>query len=221
MSLQTFKKQYSIGDVAFAKDCCNYVTIEFPPNTQLVDQFLSESNLDGFVGKTIYSSKNEFVSCANCLLDNEPASIDELIDAAQTFKNISHLTNQDTKVSILADSGKVEIPVDDDNSCKRLIELHFVKRDHTDFTSYQYRSCITKAKEFVKNHDNIKFEIGFLNRWLSDTLIITLSHTDFLQVKSNNLTTDIIQSINLIKGIIFAKVIDRVQWLQLVNKENE
>lgn len=222
MNLQTFKREYNIGNVAFSNDCCNYVTIEFPPNTQLVDQFLSESNLDGFVGKTTYYNKNEFISHANCLLDNhEPTNVDALINAAQTFKNISHLTNQDTKVSVLADSGKVEVPIDDENSCKRLIELHFVKRDHTDFTVSQYRSCMNKAKEFVKNHESISFEIGFMNRWLSDTLIITLSHTDFIKVKSNNLASDIIQSINLIKGIIFAKVIDRVQWLQLANKENE
>lgn len=222
MNLQQFKREHCIGNVAFVKDCCNYVSIEFPENTQLVDQFLSESNLEGFTGKTVYYSKNEFRSCANCLLDiREPSEIDDLIEVAQTFKNISHLTDQNTKVSVLADSGKVEVPVDDDNSCKRIIELHFVKRDHSDFTTSQYRTCVSKIKDFLKKHEDVSFKIGFADRWLSDNLVVTLSHTNFIQVKSNNLTSDIIQSINLIKGIIFAKVIDRICWLQLANKENE
>ena len=222
MNLQQFKREHSIGNVAFVNNCCNYVSIEFPQNTQLVDQFLSESNLEGFTGKTVYYSKNEFSSCANCLLDiREPSEIDDLIEVAQTFKNISHLTDQNTKVSVLADSGKVEVPVDDDNSCKRIIELHFVKRDHSDFTTSQYRTCVSKIKDFLKKHEDVSFKIGFADRWLSDNLVVTLSHTNFIQVKSNNLTSDIIQSINLIKGIIFAKVIDRICWLQLANKENE
>lgn len=216
--LKAFRAKNAIADVTLNNNCNNHAVIVFPLDIQAVDQFLSDSNLDGFVTKTIFSSTNHFQSQATSFLalqQGKDPTIDELTDAAQTFKNISCLSDYDTHIRILSESGKINIPTDQVEKCQRIIEIHFVKRDRKDFKVGQYQSCVSRVNEMTKRYPYISITVGFLGRWLSDTIIVTMTGPITTTEKYTNISTDMIQMINLVKGVIFAKMIDNTCWLSL------
>jgi hypothetical protein len=207
-----------IPEVQFQPTCASYVIIIFPQDLQIVDRFLADSNLGGlqsverFTGYTIYTDKNHYRSYATSLLVSG-RTINDLIDAAHTFKNISHLTHKNTQVQILSDSDKIQC--NHRSLLVRKIELYFVKRDRRDFRPSDYKTCSVKTTGFLKRYPDLTFTIGFVGRWLGDTVLITIQGPFELPIKYNNLCADLIQVVNLIKGIIFQKIMDRTCWLHL------
>lgn len=218
--LKTFRTQNGIPEVKFKGRCTNYASIVFPPDMQIVDRFLAESNLDGFIGQTIYTSRNHYRSYATSLLTTSVGmpSINDLTDAAQTFKNISHLTEENTQVQILSDSDRIVIPPQAGgwSNVRRHVDIYFVRRDRNNFRSSDHKSVISKVSDFLKRYPDLNYEVGYVGRWLGDTMLVSLTGPEELKEgKYTNLSTDLIQVVNLIKGIIFQKVVDRTCWIHL------
>lgn len=224
-SLRAFRCRNNIPEVKFQDGCTSYADIIFPENVQVVDRFLADSNLDGFSNCTIYTGKNHFQSHAVSLLATEQGmpTINDLTDAAQTFVNISHVSHSDTQVKILSDSNKLNIDAVNATVVRRSIDLYFIRRDRADFKIGDFRNCRTKINDFMKRYPDLQYTIGYLDRWLSGTMIINITGPLSLSgnVKYTNLTTDVIQVVNLIKGFIFKKVMDRTCWLHLPPFEPE
>lgn len=210
--LKEFRTQHHIPNVTFNSDCVNTVQIRFPLNMQTVNKFLADSNLDGFTCTTLYQDKHQFQSYAYSLLDRG-TTINDLTDAAQTFKNISHLTDANTEVLMLAGNTGINILEEDSKLCTRHVSIHFVKRDRTCFKASQYESCKAKVQDFVKRHNGLEIKICFLNKWLSDEMVITIQGPVTSNYKIIN--HDLVHHINLIKGIIFVKSMDNVLWLHI------
>jgi hypothetical protein len=209
-----FRKVNNIPEVQFKHDCSHTVFIAFPKNMLLVHQFLTECNVDGFNSISIYWDTNNFQSYAYSLLGKN-ACINDLTDAAYTFLNISNLTHEDTYVQLLSDSNKIIIP--DTDQCKRHIWIYFVKRDLSKFTSSQFATCVKKINEFFKRLKNsqIQVQIGSPDQWLSDKLLICIEGPALCDERYDNISSDLINFINLVKGVIFAKIEDRVSWIHL------
>jgi len=220
-TLREYRQRNGIPEIQFLPNCASYANIVFPIDMQLADRFLADSNLDGFITQTIYTDRNHYQSYAVSLLTSASASqpsIDDLTDAAQTFKNISHLTHEATQVQILSDSTKISFPSPDPTvQAKRYIEFYFVCRDRTDFRSSDFKTCNARITEFLKRFPALEYKVGFVGRWLSDTMVLQVTgpYNDIGIGKYNNVVTDLIRVVNLVKGIIFQKVIDRTIWLQL------
>lgn len=214
--LRDFRKTNGIPEVAFQPDCANYAIIEFPQDVQVVNRFLADSNLDGFTNHTIYYDRNHYQSFATSLLvpQSGKPSINDITDAAQTFKNIASLTEYETTVSILSDSTKIT-GVKNNEKVKHHTDIYFVKRDRKAFTRGDYRSCSSKIYSFLSRYPDIKCRIGFSERWLSDTMVVTLIGPENGDTKYINFNADLIQMVNLVKGVIFQKVVDRACWLCL------
>jgi len=228
-TLKEYRRQHGIPDVQFLPNCTSYANIIFPLDVQLVDRFLADSNLEGFTARTIYTDRNHFQSYAMSLLastaTDQPLSIDDLTDAALTFKNISHLTHEKTQIQILFDSTKITFPDCSSGSpvvheAKRCIEIYFVCRDRMNFHSSDFKTCNAKITEFLKRFPKLEYKVGFVGRWLGDTMVIQItgpyqSARDDIAGKYNNVITDLIRVVNLVKGVIFQKVIDRMIWIHL------
>lgn len=214
--LREFRKSHGIPEVEFKPGCSNYAIIQFPRDVQIVNRFLADSNLDGFTNHTIYYDRNHYQSFATSILvpySGKP-SINDITDAAQTFKNISSLTECETVVNVLSDSSKIIISETEPNA-EHHTDIYFVKRDRKTFTSSELRNCSNKIYGFLKRYPNINCKIGCSERWLSDTMVVTLTSSENKDINYSNLNTDLIQVVNLIKGIIFQKVADRISWLHL------
>lgn len=219
-ALREYRRQNNIPEVQLLPGCNSYATIVFPQDVQIVDRFLADCNLDGmsgvslFTGCTIYIDKNHYRSYASALI-TAGNSIDDLTDTAQTFKNISHLTHKDTQVQILADSSKIQCP--EGSGIERKLEFYFVKRDRNNFTLSDYKTCSGKITDFLRRFPDLTVSIGFVGRWLGDTMLVTLSGTSQAggKIKYTNISTDLIQTVNLVKGVIFQKIVDRTCWLHL------
>lgn len=219
-TLKEYRRQNGIPEIQFLPHCASYANIVFPINMQLADRFLADSNLDGFITQTIYTDRNHYQSYAVSLLvsANHQPSIDDLTDAAQTFKNISHLTHEATQVQILSDSTKISFPVPDPTvQANRYIEFYFVCRDRTDFRNSDFKICNARITEFLKRFPALNYKVGFVGRWLSDTMVLQVTGpcNDAGIGKYINIVTDLIRVVNLVKGVIFQKVIDRTIWIQL------
>lgn len=222
-TLKEYRRKNGIPEIQFLPHCASYASIIFPIDMQLADRFLADSNLDGFITQTIYTDRNHYQTYAVSLLTsvsaNQP-SIDDLTDAAQTFKNISHLTHEATQVQILSDSTKISFLPDPDSDptvqAKRYIEFYFVCRDRTDFRNSDFKTCNARITEFLKRFPALEYKVGFVGRWLSDTMVLQVTGpcNDGIG-KYINIVTDLIRVVNLVKGVIFQKVIDRTIWIQL------
>jgi hypothetical protein len=215
--LKEFRKEHNIPDVTFGLHCTNTARIVFPWNMQLVNKFLADSNLDGFTSKTLYQGKNQFQSYAYSLLGSG-TSINDLTDAAQTFKNISHLTDKDTQVLMLADSTGIEIPDNMSALCKRHIEIHFVKRDRSTFKQAQFDIVLSKVRDFKKRQcsKDLTITVNCLEKWLSDEIVVVVEgNCDGNFETFETLNRELVHHVNLIKGVIFAKLIDLTAWLHL------
>jgi hypothetical protein len=217
--LREYRRQHRIPEVQFLDGCSNYAIIIFPADVQIVDRFLADSNLEGFRNFTLWTGKNHFQSYATSLLaaTDEGVTINDLTDAAQTFKNISHLTHRETQVQILADSSKIVVPDLPGSTPRRHIEFYFVRRDRSRFRQSDFKSCTAKINEFIGSQpgSELTSAVGFVNRWLSDTMVIRLVGPATEDLKYDNLSTDLIQVINLTKGVIFQKIVDRTCWIHL------
>jgi len=229
VALKNYRETHGATPMEFMDGCSNMVSIVFPPNVHLADQFLAESNLDGFQNRVFYTGPDQFESCTSTILDcprEVKSSLDDLTEAAQTYYNLSKLISSNTNtnagaasVEILADSTRLESK--SSVGWERRIEIHFVKRDRTSFTKDQYGSVMKKVGIFQKKYSGVTFKVGFLSRWLGEILVIQVQTTQSMQQEqeqeqhSAHRTADLIQSINLIKGIIFARRTDYVCWMRI------
>lgn len=219
MQVGTYKKEHNIPEVALEDGSIHTAMIVFPSNMQLVDKFLAESNLEGFTDRVYYQGKHHFRSYATALFVNK--TVDEIIDTARTYKHISHLTQTDTMVWILSTNNKMTIPEDQQDLCTRRSEICFVRRDRCKFTESQYRQAHNKVRDYLKRlkNDKIQFAVSFIGSWLSNELVITLEAPMDVDVKP--LYRELIHQVNLIKGFIFAKLIDNVRWVSLPPLSND
>jgi len=163
----------------------------------------------------------------------EEHTVKDLVCVAHTFENISHISDaSDTQVQLLSDSGKItcksELPGADPEAgagaepkskskCgSRMIELYFVKRDRKNFKQKDHDICHKKISKFMSQYPHLHYTIKYMEYWLSDTMLVTVTgpQTD-TNIKYHNLSEDLIRVVNLVKGVIFQKIMDRTCWLHL------
>lgn len=213
-AMRAYRLENNIPEVTFDKDCANTAFIVFTPNKHLANQFLADSNLEDFDSTTIYWNKNNFQSYAYSHL-GRGVCINDMTDAAQTFLNISHLTDENTKVQIHADTGKLCIP--DGAQTQRYIWIYFVKRDLTEFSDSLFKTCSNRVRDYFRRMKDadVDVRVGCMDKWLSDKLVVRIESVNDPNVQFDNISRDIINTLNLVKGVIYAKRSDRVGWIHL------
>lgn len=213
-AMRAYRIENNIPEVTFDENCSNTAFIVFTPNKHLANQFLADSNLEDFRSTTVYWNKNNFQSYAYSHL-GRGVCINDLTDAAQTFLNISHLTDENTQVQMHADTGKMNIP--EGGTTHRHIWIYFVKRDLTEFKADQFKTCSTKVRDYFRRMKDadVDVRVGCVDKWLSGTLVVRIESLNDADIPFENISKDIINMVNLVKGVIYAKMSDRIGWIHL------
>lgn len=213
-AMRAYRIENNIPEVTFDENCSNTAYIVFTPNKHLANQFLADSNLEDFRSTTIYWNKNNIQSYAYSHL-GRGVCINDLTDAAQTFLNISHLTDENTQVQMHADTGKITIP--EGGRTYRHILIYFVKRDRTEFKADQFKTCAGKVRDYFRRMKDadVDVRVGCVDKWLSDTLVVRIESVNEDNIQFNHISKDIITTVNLVKGVIYAKMSDRIGWIHL------
>ena len=194
--------------------------ILFPRNQMKNNQFLADSSLEDFEPKEEYYTPVEFRSyCVTNLQD--PANVGDLVDVAKTFKQISHLTDEDTEVHILTDSTKIQFTENDEDMATCQATAAFMRRDQSKFTSSLFNKCQSKIRDYVKRYNNnaepdaqLEARISFNKKWLDKELVVTLT-CPYKDNNMRNVLSDVVQHVNMVKGVIFAKSTDQVRWITI------
>ena len=97
--------------------------------------------------------------------------------------------------------------------------MTFTRRDQSRFTLALYKKCIAKAQEYVNRYNNthtgeLKLGVGFSKKWLSTELVVTIE-CPYPDNVMRTVLSDMVQHINLIKGVLFAQSTDQVRWIRL------
>lgn len=179
-------------------------------------KFIADSNLDGFKAENIYYGKNNVVSRCHAVLSNN-MSVNEIINAAQSVKNVSSINTDDVaKIHIGTDTKSVNINGSPQRSTI-VSTIIFMRRDQKSFTKSQYNSCKDTVKRYIKRYDHLlTSDIGFKDKWLGTQLVVEISLNDNEEgINMKNVSADIITSINMVKDIIFATLSTEIYWINI------
>jgi hypothetical protein len=176
------------------------------------NQFVVDTNLECFEPVDDYYSEDDLQSyCVNHNICSG-SSLD-LINLARTFKDLSR---DPSSVWILTDSNKIALGYETYDS-SYYIRMSFVRRDREVFNLSQYKVCRTIIQEYLREKPGFEVRLAFEGKWLTDELIVIIEAPLKLKTRLEirNIVEDIAQRINLIKGLIFAKIVDQIKWIEL------
>ncbi len=215
MLLRRYRDEHQIPAVHI-DGTYNTVYILFPYNTMKNNQFIADTHLQCFEPKEDYYSATDAQSYCTTHISDE-AQMNDLVELSQTFKNLSSLTDAEANVWLLTDRNKLTIQ-GDALSATHYIRISFVRRDREAFDISQYKSCCAVVNDYLaeKTIPGMSIDLVFENKWLTDEIVIVVEAPvvkDQHLVK--NAVEDVVQRINMIRGLIFAKIVDQIRWISL------
>lgn len=203
------RKDTGVSDV-IAQPGYTSVYIVFPAGRFVSNRFLLETGLEHVEAYEDYFGPGPDQFQSYCVAsvrgeekdgDGDALSLTDYVTLAGTYKQLSHLVDDDARVLLTTDLSKIQVQVN--RGAMHYTRIYFVRRDREDFTLSDYNSV--KAI-----HPGT---VGFVNKWLGEELVIILESPYTDAAAHRNAVSDLIQRVNLIKGIIFARVVDQVKWL--------
>lgn len=140
---------------------------------------------------------------------NSKNNTDDSIRLAETYKNMAP---QRAQVWVLTDNDRIQVHLP--RAAVHFTQIAFVRRDKEEFDLETYNECASAVKAACISVAGISFQLGFARHWLSNELIVTLElpYTND-RVRLRSLYMHVIQRVNLVKGVIFARIADQVRWL--------